>query len=151
VPRNIDDDELLIRAVTTYNKKSNSRLRGSLFKNADDEVSVSRRRWVEPWLAKLIAKGRLQNFRCKPPNRYEGLAFISARTVRAHGSSVEDSRSEYIGHAHISHGIIRQPVGEALPVALKRQNDDRAQAIADSARFLVDPNPRGFRWSGDCP
>jgi hypothetical protein len=146
VPREIGDDELLIRAVTTYGKKAKG-LKGSLFRNPDDQVSVSRNRWVEPWLAKFIAKARIQNLSLKPPNRYEGLAFITAAAVRAHGSNVTDSRMEYLGHSDISHGT-KQPVGEVLPAAVKKMLDERAQALANAATFIQDPEPRSLRWKG---
>lgn len=83
----------------------------------------------------------------KPPKIYVGLAFVSAKDVRRCGAAVVDSRKEYLGHADIINGI-EQPAGEALPPVLMKQLDERAKAIADSARYVKDPNPNSLLWTG---
>lgn len=145
MPVEVDDDEVLIRAVTTWHLNAQG-LKANLFHQRDDRVSVSRQMWVPPWLAKAYAKARIQNATLKPPKLYAGLAFVSAAAVRAHGSRVIDSREEYLGHADIQNGIV-QKKQEALPPDLKKKLDDRARAIAKSARFVKDPNPNSLLWA----
>jgi hypothetical protein len=145
VPLTVSDGEILIRAVTSWHVKK-GHLDPSLFQNADDEVSVSRQNWIEPWLAKLIATLWIQDRTLSRPKLYTGLAFLSARDVRSTGSTVEDSRSEYLGHAHIAHGIAKQTRGEALPPQLRKMLNQRAEQIRNVARYVEDPAPESFRW-----
>jgi hypothetical protein len=147
VPRDIPDDEVVIRAVTSWHVKK-GRLTPQLFKHDEDQVSVSRRRWIEPWLAKFIAKARIENSNLPRPKLYTGLAFVSAKTVRSKLSDVRDSREEYLGHADIVHGIAKQNIGEALlPPQLAKLVNDRAKKIADAARYVPDPKPESFLWT----
>lgn len=141
----IGDKEVLIRAVTSWNVKNRS-LDKNLFKHPDDAISVSRRTWVAPWLAKLYAKARVEKSQLTPPKLYVGLAFISARDVKQVGSAVVDSRHEYLGHADISNGV-KQVRGEALPAEISKLLNDRAKAIAAAARFVPDPHARSLRWT----
>lgn len=146
VPVEVHDSEVLIRAVTTWHVNKKGKLKHGLFKQPDDRVSVSRRKWVDPWLAKLYAKSRIENVQLKPPKRYVGLAFVSARTVRKAGGQVVDSRKEYLGHADIRNGIT-QVRGEALPPDLSKALDERTQAIVNDATFIRDPKPQNLWWT----
>ena len=146
MPRDIDDAEILIRAVTSWHFR-NGQLDLALFKdNEKDEMSVSRKQWVSPWLAKLIAKGRIQNSHVKPPNIYVGLAFLPTAAVRSLGSIVVDTRAEYLGHADISHGIYKRAPGEAVPAKVAKKINDRAKAIRAASQFVLDPKPGSFMW-----
>lgn len=102
---------------------------------------------MAPWLAKLYAKGCVENSQLKPPKLYVGLAFLSAEDVRRHGATVVDSREEYLGHADIRNGIL-QPAGEALPPHLMKTLNERTKAIAQSAKFVRDPKPTSILWTG---
>jgi hypothetical protein len=151
VPREVHDDEVVIRAVTTWNVKAGALQRNLFTNNSDDAISVSRRRWIAPWLAKFIAKLRIENRQLKPPKTYVGLAYVSARVVRECGSEIVDSREEYLGHADIVHGVGPQPRGVPLPAATAKRINKRADAIRRVARFVPDPNPKSLIWSGDDP
>ena len=122
-------------------------LKAQLFRIHSDDVSVCRGRWVAPWLAKFHARMNVQDFSIKPPKLYVGLAFLTAEKVRGCGSDVVDSRSEYMGHAHISHGYAYAR-GEVPPAHILKMLNDRAAAIAKAAIYEKDPVPRSLRWRG---
>ncbi len=147
MPHEIADNEILIRAVTSWHVR-NGKLQGGLFRHPADEVSVSRRHWIRPWLAKFIAKARVENSQLSPPKLYTGLAFVSAAIIRSKGSAVVDSRSEYLGHADVQNRIANQQVGEALPADVAKIVNKRAKDIADAADYVPDPKPRSFAWRG---
>lgn len=148
MPVEIRSEEILIRAVTTYHLNPKGKPRPVLFSHRTDKVSVSRRQWLAPWLAKLYAKARIQNKKLQRPCLYVGLAFVSAECVRKHGASVVDTREEYLGHADISTGIVQSPQ-EALPPHLMKARDDITKAITKTALFIKDPKPNNFFWYGD--
>jgi hypothetical protein len=151
VPLEINDNEILIRAVTNYHMDK-GRPTPDLFMNqAEDAVSVSRLRWVEKSIAKIYAKVRVQNRRLQRPKIYTGLAFVSARNVRGATSEVRDSRSEYLGHADIVHGFTPAPPGEALPPHEKKLLRNRARDIAKAATYIQDPKPSALCWTGGGP
>lgn len=145
VPNPVAANETVIRVVTTWHVNSRG-LSHELFKNRDDRVSVSRASWVEPWLAKLHGRARVENRRLSPPKLYTGLAFVRVSEIRDHGSEVVDSREEYLGHADLRHGIATQKQGVALPPNLAKALNDRAKAIAKSATYVADPRPSSLRW-----
>jgi hypothetical protein len=147
IPVNIESSELLIRAILSpYHVKKKKLQRGAFDAPPDsDEVSVSRRRYVSPWLSKAYAKRWVQRPDGSPPKIYKGLAFISADVIRALKSEVVDSRSEYLGHADIKNGIVRKR-GEALPPNIRKELDDRLDKIAKAANYIEDDEPNRFRW-----
>jgi hypothetical protein len=147
VPHDVADDEIVIRAVTSWHVR-NGKLLGNLFRHPDDQVSVSRRRWISPWLAKFVAKARIENSQLTPPKLYTGLAFVSAAVVRSKGSDVVDSRSEYLGHADIRNQVAGQQIGEALPAQVAKIVNKRAKDIADASNYVPDPKPRGVICGG---
>ncbi len=95
-----------------------------------DEVSVSRGKFVPNWLSKAYAKVWVQRPNANPQKMYIGLAFVSARTVREIGSAVSDSREEYLGHADISHGVIKKR-GEALDPRIRKSLEEKLEKLAD--------------------
>jgi len=148
VPTQITGDEIVIRVVTSWHLTAQG-LSHELFKNRTDHVSVNRSPWIEPWLAKLLGRLRIENRSPPRPNLFTGLAFVVAADIRSHGSDVFDSRSEYLGHADIQHGFgVRQP-GQALPPQVSKRLNDRAKAIARAARYVADPKPGSCRWPAD--
>lgn len=149
MPHEVHDDEMLIRAVTSWHVKSGT-IVADLFKNnSDDAVSVSRKRWIPSWLAKFIAKARIENRQLQRPKLYVGLAYVPAKAVRDCESQVRDSREEYLGHADIVHGVGPQQPGVPLPAAIAKVIKKRAEAIRRAAKFVPDPNPKSLLWSGD--
>jgi len=69
-------------------------------------------------------------------NPYVGLAAIIVLSIRGVGSEVTDSREEFCGHAHISHGAV-VPEGEPLEAALSL----RIRALSAKAKLLLEPTP----------
>jgi hypothetical protein len=154
VPKEIDDDEVVIRAIMSpyhIHKKRNNQITGKAFEAPPekDEVSVTRGRYVSAWLAKMYAKAWVQRPRATQPKMYRGLAFIPVNAVRSHGSCVHDSRKEYLGHADITHGVVvKRAVGEALDPRVRKDLDDRLKKLAEAATYVEDPNPRSLFWTG---
>ena len=151
VPREVEDDELLIRAVTNWHLDG-KKLLPNLFINADDdEVSVSRHSWVEKSIAKIYAKVRIQDRFLERPKYYKGLAFVTAKAVRDQTSKVLDSRSEYLGHADIVHGFKSPSPGEAMDPKIKKALKDRAKLIAKATRYIADTKPKSILWRAGEP
>lgn len=115
--------------------------------HGSDEVSVARGAYVSNWLLKAYAKARVQRPRNAPPKIYRGLAFVSVEVIRALGSSIVDSRCEYLGHADISHGVVRER-GVALRPDLRLELDTRLQKIVDATHYVHDPQPGSMSWRG---
>lgn len=109
-------------------------------------MSVSRRWYVPPWLAKAYAKRWVQRPRSDPPKFYRGLAFVPVEAVRKAGSDIVDSRHEYLGHADIRNGVVREK-HVALAPDVRKMLDDRLQKIAKAARYIEDENPDCIRWN----
>lgn len=149
IPHSIEDDEIAIRAILSpYHVKRGKLLRGAFeAPPGSDEVSVSRRWYVAPWLSKAYAKHRVQRPRASPPKVYKGLAFVSVEIVRRFGSAVIDSRSEYLGHADIKHGIVRVK-GVALAPDLRKVLEERLERLAQAARYTEDREPSRIQWRG---
>jgi hypothetical protein len=91
---------------------------------------------------------RIQNTALQRPKLYKGLAFVSAATVRGQGWAVEDSRSEYLGHADILNGAPHATPGEAVDPAVKKAMRTRAKEIANKAKYVEDPRPGKIWWLG---
>jgi hypothetical protein len=144
----VADDEIAVRAIMTphhLNKKRTGLTRKAFVSPAEvDEVSVSRQPYVAAWIAKLWARAVVQS----PPDKvYVGLAFIDVQKVRQAGSDVFDSRSEYLGHGDIRHGIVMPKKGVPLPPPVLLQLDTQLDAIVNAAHFVHDAKPRSLRWS----
>jgi len=105
-----------------------------------DEVSVMRHTYMKSDACKIKAK---EIASADPNNPYVGLAAITVESVRGVGSEVTDSREEFCGHAHISHGVV-VPVDEPLDPALSL----RIRALNGKAKLLFDPTPDAEAWTG---
>lgn len=140
MPLPIEDDETLTRAILSpYHVKNGKLLRGAFeAPYGNDEVSVSRGRYVADWIAVLYARRRVQQPKAKTPKLYEGLAYITADGVRRLGAQVDDSRREYLGHADISHGVVRIR-GQAMDPQKKRDLDTRLDKMAKLAKYAPKP------------
>jgi hypothetical protein len=77
---------------------------------------------------------------------YRGFAVVTASAVRAIGSEVHDSRTEYCGHAHVSHGIIIHERDATNSRDLERL-DERLIALMGYVKFYPDED-RSPRWTG---
>ena len=76
---------------------------------------------------------------------YVGMAVLSAEAIQAAGSTVTDSRAEFLGHAHISHGIILPRDEPPEPDQVKLLNE-RLEKIMSRVEYNKCPNPKGMLW-----
>jgi hypothetical protein len=82
-----------------------------------------------------FCKGKAKEIAHRNPTiTYVGLAVLHAQDIRATGSKVHDSREEYCGHAHISHGII-VPRDEPQNSELNMVVTERCRDLATRARY----------------
>ena len=148
IPIEVASDERIVRAIMCpdHLNKSGTRLRPSAFRSrpGTDEVSVIRQTHNGSDFCK--AKGR--EIAARSGRRYTGLAVLIANQVQRAGSEVYDSREEFCGHAHISHGIIQPPPNEPLPPLENIELDKRLGILRDSAVYYPDPSPEAERWTG---
>jgi hypothetical protein len=143
MPVEIADKEKIVRAIKVPSHVNrSSKLKPAAFRSAPgtDEVSVMRHDFLGTECSRTKAKtiGK---------EAYVGLAVIRASQIREIGSSVTDSRVEFWGHAHISHGIIVER-DEPLQSALNMQLTERCRAIARAATYHPDPEPNSVQWLG---
>lgn len=80
-------------------------------------------------------------------NDYAGLAVLPAEDIRGVGSNVQDSREEFIGHAHISHGLTLTP-GEPPESADNLFITERCRALVGKCAYHPDPAPLAPGWTG---
>jgi hypothetical protein len=144
LPLDITDEEKIVRVIKSphHIKTDKKTLRPAAFRSqaGTDEVSVIRQAYMGSDFCK--AKGKEI-----ATNSYVGLAAISAFDVRATGSSLHDSRVEFYGHAHISHGVIVQP-DEPQNSNLNLVLTERCRALCKAAVYHPDPKPNVQTWTG---
>ena len=119
------------------------KLRDNVFRPlaGTDEVSVMRHTYMKSDSCKAKAK----EIACGDANNpYVGFAAITVGSVRSVNSEVTDSREEFCGHAHISHGVV-VPADEPLDPALSL----RIRELNAKARLLTDPTPNTEAWTGE--
>lgn len=149
IPVEVEDGEKIVRAVIApfHFDEAKLKLRIKAFRSraGTDEVSVVRGTYKGPEFCK--AKG-CEAAAAGGQGRYVGLAVLTARQVRDAKSRVSDSRAEYCGHAHISHGITKPPDNEPFPADLNLALDRKLRALRDAATMLIDPQPLAGGWSG---
>lgn len=151
VPREIDDVETTIRAIFSPYHLKKDRLTPRAFTSPPDvdQVSVSRRQYVDVWLAKAYAKRWAQELTATPPKTYRGFAILEVATLRKTEADVVDSREEYLGHADIVHGIVQQR-GVALSPDVRKRLDDRLKHLAETARYVEDKAAGSWRPPLNC-
>src|SRR6266850_863488 len=141
LPIDIADAEKIVRAIFSpqHIDHRKNRLRPAAFRSPPDldEVSVIRHTYMGSDFCKVKAKEIAHR---RPIIAYVGLAVIRAEDVRATRSTIHDSREEYCGHAHISHGVVL-PRDEPLNSALNIVVTERCRALVAMAHYHADPNP----------
>jgi hypothetical protein len=148
LPINIDDDEKIVRVIKSTHHLTKDKmtskviLKPAAFRSqaGTDDVSVIRQTYTGSDFCK--AKGKVI-----AANSYAGLAVISAADIRSTGSTVHDSRIVYLGHAHISHGVIVQP-DEPQTSDLNLRLTERCRALCRAALYHPDPEPLVAAWTG---
>lgn len=147
LPIDIVNDEKIVRAVISpCHIKKNGKLKPAAFRSkpGTDEVSVIRQTHMGSDFCKAKARDIANG---SPVNEYAGLAVMTAETIRALGSEVHDSRVEFCGHAHISHGIVvppdEPPESDTFVLVTERCRD-----FVNSAAYHPDPSPDSDVWMG---
>jgi hypothetical protein len=149
LPLEIADEEKIVRAIffPQHIDSRKNKLKPAAFRSPPDtdEVSVIRHTYMGSDFCKVKAKGIAHR---SPTITYVGLAALRAQEIRATGSTIHDSREEYCGHAHISHGVVL-PHDEPLNSELNMVVTERCRALRDSAHYYTDPNPSADLWGGE--
>jgi hypothetical protein len=141
IPVPVANEETIVRALRECHVRR-GKLRDNVFRAAPgiDEVSVMRHTHLQSDFCKKKGKEIAAGDQNNP---YVGMAAIAVESIRNVGSEVTDSREEFCGHAHISHGVVT-PVGEPLAPELLQ----RLRELNDKARLLIDPAPDAEGWTG---
>jgi hypothetical protein len=142
IPVVVANAETVVRALRECHVSRKGKLKDNVFRSMAgiDEVSVMRHTYMQSDSCKARAKAIASG---DPNNPYVGLAAISVESVRSVGSEVTDSREEFCGHAHISHGIVA-PANEPLDPTLSL----RIRTLNTKAILLLDPTPDTEAWAG---
>lgn len=142
IPVAVANEETVVRALRECHVRK-GKLRDNVFRTVPgiDEVSVMRHTYMKSDSCKAKAK---QIASSDINNPYVGVAAITVKSVRTVGSEVTDSREEFCGHAHISHGIAVLP-DEPLDPALSL----RIRELNGRAKLLIDPSPDAESWTGE--
>lgn len=149
LPIDICDTENIVRVILcpahVKVKGDSKTLKPAAFRSRAniDEVSIIR----QTYMSCDFCKQKGLSIQKPPMASYDGLAVIKAMAVRESGSSVQDSREEYCGHAHISHGVVL----EANELLLSQQNllvTERCRTLLRSTKYYPDPNPLAPTWTG---
>jgi hypothetical protein len=142
IPVAVANEETIVRGLRECHIKKKGQLRDNVFRSVPgiDEVSVMRHTYVKSDFCKAKTK---EIARGDANNPYVGLAAITVISVRSVGSDVNDSREEFCGHAHISHGMVTVPEEPLDPRLIAR-----LRALNSAARLLLDPSPDSDAWTG---
>ena len=148
IPVEIADAEKIVRIVTvSHVNDSRTRLKPRAFRSRPgfDEVSVIRYTYRDAHFCKTKA----HELSATTGIEYVGLAVLVVQQVRAAGSDVRDSREEFCGHAHISHGIMPSTPNEPLSPQDNLKLDQRVEALCSAAKYQRDPQPEAENWAGE--
>lgn len=144
IPVPVGNAETIVRALRECHvRRGKKELKDNVFRGrpGTDEVSVMRHTYMGSDDCKKKAKEIASR---DPRNPYVGMAAISAESVRSVLSEVTDSREEFCGHAHISHGMVEAPGEPAPPEFL-----GRLHRLVQLSRLLIDPDPATETWTGE--
>lgn len=147
IPIEVSGTEKIVRIVTvSHVNDSRTKLKPRAFRSQPgrDEVSVIRHTYTGTDFCKTKAKELSANTGVE----YVGLAVLVVQQVRSAGSDVFDSREEFCGHAHISHGIMPGTPNEPLSPADNLKLDRRVEMLSSMAQFHRDPEPNTDYWTG---
>ncbi len=147
IPIPVDSGENIVRAVWSQHLDGNS-LKKNFFKA--EGTSVMRHTYMGTEACRTRGRAILPG---NPSLRYKGLAIIRVGVFRAVGSDVIDSREQFCGHAHVTHGpAIPQQVEPGEPLfddpSLLMNLDERLRELKTATRVFLDPDPANDNWTG---
>jgi hypothetical protein len=149
VPIAILDSEVIVRAIChPYHFDKKGRLKWFAYRPPPEETKVSVLR--HNYLGGDACKQKGQSLNAEGKT-YAGLAFSTAKGIKAARVGLIDSREEFLGHADIVH---------AQPAPPRHAEPDSAELdvlrtackkILESTVFIKDPYPDGQSWTCGCP
>ena len=149
LPTDIADDENIVRAILSpaHVKPGSTKVRHQALRSraGEDEVSVIRKSHMGTDFCKEKGKEIESGW---PKNFFVGLLSATAKKIYECGSTVHDSRAEYCGHAHISHGFTIMP-NEPPPADINLALTNRCSLLLERMTYYPDPDPASPGWSGD--
>jgi hypothetical protein len=149
IPVSVASEENVVRAVWSHHLDGNSLKKGFL---RSERTSVMRHTYMGT--EECRSRGRSIPHG-NPGVRYKGLAIIRVGRIRQVGSDVLDSREQFCGHAHISHGpaLAGQAAEPGEPLFddpnLLMTLDERLKELKKATRYFPDPNPSHNNWTGE--
>lgn len=79
---------------------------------------------------------------------FAGLLALPSGHVRECGSTVEDAREDFCGHAHVDHDLKMPPRGVPVSPELLEKLRERCKSIISGGAYFSDPAPDQPGWSG---
>lgn len=145
LPIEVSNTENIVRIIFSPHHIKNGKIKGAAFRSrvGSDEVSVIR----QTYMGSNFCKEKALSLHRSTISEYQGLAFIKANKIREIGSTVEDSRDVYCGHADIAHGVVLEP-NEPADSDMNRIITERLRTLVNSTTYYPDPNPSGSSWTG---
>jgi hypothetical protein len=148
LPIEIAPSENIVRAILSpsHIKQGSKEVKYQAFKSrpGTDEVSVIRHSHMGSYFCKHKGKEIEAGW---PNHCFVGLIVMPASVICDCDSTVNDSRKEYCGHAHISHGFILPP-NEPPPADVNLKLTERCKALRDKAVYHADSDPTAAAWTG---
>ncbi len=145
LPIEIDDAETIVRAVVSPAHYRKGKLATAVFRPRVGESSISVMRQLmgdDFCKAKGVEIGRRSN-----SQTYVGLLTIKVDAIRATGSTVTDSRREWLGHADLDHGF-SVPADDPPTSQVFIQMTERCNELKNASVFHPDPAADQEGWSG---
>src|SRR5260370_30511580 len=145
IPIEVAGAEKILGIVTvSHVNRSRTKLKPRAFRSRPgyDEVSVIRHTYRDAH----FCKAKALELAASSGIEYVGLAVLLVQRVRAVGSEVHDSRQEFCGHAHISHGIMPGTPDEPLSPEDNLTLDKRVEVLCSIAQYHRDPEPQAQHW-----
>lgn len=142
LPIEITGEEKIVRLIRTPSHIKKDKLAPTAFRSkaGTDDVSVIRQSYMGTDFCKSKGKEIMGD-------NYIGLAALLARDIRNTGSTIQDSRDEFCGHAHISHGVIL-PRDEPPNSEMNLFITERCRELVKVTSLYIDPNPLAAKWTG---
>src|SRR5262245_7237964 len=146
LPIAIDDAETIVRAIVAPSHYKKGKVATAAFRPPIGKSAISVMRQL---MGDDFCKNKGAHIAKESPNQtYIGLLTIKAAAIREVGSSVTDSREEWLGHADLDHGFSSMPAHEPGSAAEFERMTERCQALKKASIFHKDKSPEVAGWAG---